>query len=262
MYKIRSMLFVPGDRPERFAKAVQTGADRVVIDLEDAVLPASKDSARQKVADSGEASSCVIRINGCDTPWFDADTAMIKTAGVQAVMLPKAESVSALQRLRDAVGPKVAIFPLVETVKGVVQMRSLAEFPGVARLVFGSVDFALDSGIQDEAGWRSVQTEMVLASRLAGLEPPIDGTLLSWDDAEFVRESAIQSRRLGFGGRLCIHPKQVAPVNEGMSPTQAEIGWARRVLKAVADSSQGAVVVDGKLVDEPIRQLAERLLAE
>lgn len=256
------MLFVPGDRPERFDKAAQTGVDSVVIDLEDAVLPPSKDDARQKVADWNKSRSCVIRINSCDTPWFDADAVMVKAAGVQAVMLPKAESVSALQRLRDAVGPDVAIFPLVETVKGVSEMRSLAGFPGVARLVFGSVDFALDSGIQDEAGWRSVQTEMVLASRLAGIEPPIDGTLLSWDDADFVRQSATQSRRMGFGGRLCIHPRQVTPVNEGMSPTKAEIDWAHRVLDAIANSSKGAVVVDGKLVDEPIRLMAERWLAE
>lgn len=262
MVKIRSMLFVPGDRPERFDKAVQTGADSVVIDLEDAVLPPSKNSARQKVADWGKSGSCVIRVNSCDTPWFDADAAMVKAASIRAVMLPKAESVSALQRLRDAVGADVVIFPLIETVKGVSEMRSLAEFPGVARLVFGSVDFALDSGIQDETGWRSVQTDMVLASRLAGIEPPIDGTLLSWDDADFVRQNAIQSRRMGFGGRLCIHPRQVAPVNEGMSPTEAEIDWARRVLEAVAKSSKGAVVVDGKLVDEPIRLIAERLLAE
>ncbi len=262
MFKVRSMLFVPGDRPERFDKAVQTGADRVVVDLEDAVLPAAKDEARRMVGEWEGTRHSVVRINAYGTPWFEQDVAMLKAAGAQAVMLPKAEALQPLERLREVLGEGVAIFPLVETVAGVPQMRALAGFPGVARLVFGSVDFALDSGIQDEAAWRPVQVEMVMASRLAGIEPPIDGTLLSWDDADFVQQCAAQSRRLGFGGRLCIHPRQVAPVNQGMSPSEAELAWAQRVIQAISETPHGAVVVDGKLVDEPIRMLAERWLAE
>jgi len=260
MSMLRTMLFVPGDRPERFDKAVQTGADRVVIDLEDAVLPSGKIEAREAARAWGGVTESVVRINASGTPWFQADLGMVLEAGARGVMVPKAESIDVLELVCRSLGSGIEIYPLIETVAGVAEMRALASIPGVTRLVFGSADFALDSGIQDETGWRPVQTEMVLASRLAGLLPPIDGVILNWDDEAALRRKAEQSRRFGFGGRLCIHPKQIAPINEGMLPTQAELDWARRVVEAFADQDSGAVVVDGKMVDEPLRNLARRWL--
>jgi len=256
----RSLLFVPGDRPERFDKAAHAGADRVIVDLEDAVLPQRKDEARELVGAWHGVAEGVVRINAFGTPWFDADVDMVRAAGAGAVMLPKSESAEVLDLLHERLGVEVGIYPLVETVAGAMAMPSLASAPGVRRLVFGSVDFALDSGIQDENSWRPVQTQMVLVSRHAGILPPVDGVVLDWRDQDAVRQSTEQSRRMGFGARLCIHPQQVAAVNVGMMPTPAEMDWARRVVEATRNSPSGAVVVDGKMVDEPIKRIAMRWL--
>ncbi|MCD0504752.1 aldolase/citrate lyase family protein, partial [Bordetella petrii] len=142
------------------------------------------------------------------------------------------------------------------------QARGLARVAGVGRLVFGSVDFARDTGIQDERGWLPARIALVMASRLAGLAAPIDGTALQWDDAAALQNMAAGARRLGFGGQLCIHPRQVAPVNQGFLPSDDELAWARRVAAAVAEGGRGAITVDGKLVDKPLHDLALAWLAQ
>ncbi|CAP41187.1 HpcH/HpaI aldolase/citrate lyase family protein [Bordetella petrii] len=264
MNRLRSLLFVPGDRPERFDKAVAAGADAVILDLEDAVLPDAKTAARQAVAEwlATPGRPAILRINGAGTPWFDDDLRAARQAGCRAVMLPKSEDPAVLAHLRQHLGAEARLFPLVETALGAHRARELALAPGVARLVFGSVDFARDTGIQDEAGWLPVRVELVLASRLAGLAPPIDGTTLHWDDTAAVQAVAAAARRLGFGGQLCIHPRQVEPVNQGFLPSREELDWARRVVQAVAGGGRGAIAVDGKLVDKPLHDLALAWLAQ
>ncbi|OZI28317.1 hypothetical protein CAL18_02830 [Bordetella genomosp. 7] len=258
MHRLRSLLFVPGDRADRYAKAASMGADAIILDLEDAVLPDAKPAARDAVAGwiHQTRHSAIVRVNSAATPWFEDDLRALARAGCRAVMVPKAESPDVLRRARTIVGHDAALFPLIETAQGAECARELARQPGVARLVFGSVDYARDTGIQDEQGWLPARIGLVLASRLAGLAAPIDGTTLQWHDEPAVRAAAAASRRLGFGGQLCIHPRQVEPVNQGFMPTDDELAWARRVVQAVASGAHGAITVDGKLVDKPLHDIA------
>ncbi|MBO9356331.1 CoA ester lyase [Bordetella petrii] len=258
MHRLRSLLFVPGDRPERFDKAAGAGADAIILDLEDAVLPDAKPAARQAVADwlAAAGQPAIVRVNSAGTPWFDDDLRAVARAGCRAVMVPKSEEPAVLARVRAQLGEAAALFPLIETALGAERARDLARAPGVSRLVFGSVDFARDTGIQDEQGWLPTRIGLVLASRLAGRAAPIDGTTLHWNDPAAVQAIAAAARRLGFGGQLCIHPRQVAPVNQGFLPSDDELAWARRVVRAVAEGGHGAITVDGKLVDKPLHDLA------
>ena len=260
----RSLLFVPGDRPERFAKALATGADLVVVDLEDAVLPEAKDAARGHVANwlaDGRAEKVAIRINGTDTGWSSDDLALaVSSPRIAAVMLPKAERKATVEAVAARLGRGQQLIALVETPGGYVDRLEIARARGVGRIAFGSVDFCAETGIGtmgDELN--SIRTELVIASAVAGLPAPIEGVTLQVKNPEVLAQDVARARRLGFGGKLCIHPNQVPAVNDGFSPSPAELDWARRVLEAA--SAQGAVVVDGKLVDKPVINRAKQLLA-
>ena len=254
----RSYLFVPGNRPERFAKALASGADAVIVDLEDAVPPEQKDAARASVADWLAASHpVVLRINAADTPWFRDDLALCRHAGVAAVMLAKAE------RAADVVeiGALAPIVPLIESAAGFDQLRAIAATPNVQRLAFGAIDFQLDldmrAGFDELVFFRS---QLVLASRIANIGAPIDSPSTAIDATEEVESEAQGARRLGFGAKLCIHPKQVAVVNRSFSPSAAELAWAQRVI-AVADASGGAAVaLDGTMIDKPVILRAQAIL--
>lgn len=259
----RSLLFVPGSRPERFDKALAAGADAVIVDLEDAVAPADKLSARESLrAWLRPEHAVVVRINAADTPWFADDIALCAQPGVAAVMLPKAERAETLAALMEA-GAK-SVLPLIESAAGFAALRIIAAAPGVQRLVFGSIDFQLDLGMRDahEDELLYFRSQIVLASRLAGLAAPIDGVSTAIDDAEALHADVQRARRLGFGGKLCIHPKQVAGVHRGFAPSADELAWAQRVLDAAAAAGGAAIAVDGKMVDKPVLLRAERLVAE
>ena len=263
----RSYLFVPADRPERITKALASGADAVIVDLEDAVAPATKFGARaalaQWLANAAPASTVplLVRINASGTEWFDDDLALCgSSAAIGGVMLPKAERVAELDAVRDA-APGRALIPLIETAEGFDNMRALAGAVGVQRLAFGSIDFQLDLGISgDGAELLLFRSQLVLASRLASLTAPIDGVTTALDDDAPVARDAQAARRLGFGAKLCIHPRQVAAVNAGFTPSAAEREWACRVLEAVERSGGAAVAVDGKMVDKPVLLRARAVL--
>jgi citrate lyase subunit beta/citryl-CoA lyase len=262
MTQARSYLFVPGDRPERIAKALGSGADAVIADLEDAVAPEHKLRARDAVADALDAAHpVVLRINGADTGWFDDDARLAAHPGVAAVMLPKAADVDAVAALRRHSAGK-PVLALVETAQGMAQVNALATAEGVARLVFGSIDFQLDLDIaDDDLALLFFRSQLVLASRLAGLPAPVDGVTTALDDATRVEAEAQRARGLGFGAKLCIHPKQVAAVNAAFSPSAEQLAWAHRVIDAAANGNGAAVAVDGKMVDAPVLARARRLLA-
>ena len=260
----RSFLFVPGNRPERFDKALASGAHAVILDLEDAVAAAYKDEARRAVAARLDPQRPVwLRINGAESQWHAEDLAMLGRSGVAGVMLPKAEDPEVLAELHRRVGPDVPLVPLLESVLGLSRAEGLARAPGVQRLAFGSVDFQLDAGIpgdQDELLF--ARSMIVLASRLAGCLAPVDGVTLALDDAAVLAADVERSRRLGFGGKLCIHPRQVGAVNAGFRPPQSDVDWARRVLQAAEDGGGNAVRLDGKLIDRPVIDRARALLEE
>jgi citrate lyase subunit beta/citryl-CoA lyase len=259
----RSLLFVPGSRPERFDKALAAGASAVIIDLEDAVAPADKDQARAALAGwlrPGQA--VIVRINSVDTPWFERDLAVCGLPGVAAVMVPKAERADTLAAV-SAAGAR-ALLPLVESAAGLAALGALAGAPGVLRLAFGSIDLQVDLGLRDatEDELLPLRLQLVLASRLAGIGAPVDGVSTVIDDEDRLRVDVQRARRLGFAGKLCIHPRQVAPVNQWLAPSAGELAWARQVLAAAAAAGGAAVAVDGKMVDKPVMLRAEALLRE
>lgn len=259
----RSYLFVPGDRPERFQKALAAGADAVIIDLEDAVAPAAKQAARAAVStwlQQAGQGPLVVRVNSAQTEDHAEDLRLCAHPAVQAIMVPKAEDPGLLACVAT-VAPGKALLPLIESAHGLDAARQLATVPGVARLVFGSIDFQADLGIEgDDDELLAFRSHLVLVSRLAGLAAPVDGVTTALDDDQAVLRDTLRARRLGFGAKLCIHPKQVAPVHQAFAPTPAELDWARRVLAAAEASGGATVAVDGKMVDAPVLLRARRLM--
>lgn len=260
----RSYLFVPGDRPERFAKARVAGADMVIVDLEDAVAPESKPRARAALAATlDEAAPLIVRVNAAGTQWFDEDIDLCRHPGVAAVMLPKAEGIEAICAVVETTYKDV--LPIIESARGVEAVRAIARVPGVVRLAFGSVDLALDLGIDcapdgGEIELQGFRSELVLASRLAGLDAPIDGVSLVIDDFDRLHADAERARRQGFGAKLCIHPKQIAAVQAVFTPCAEQIDWARSVRDVFVAAGGAAVMLDGRMVDSPIYQRALAVL--
>ena len=263
----RTYLFVPGDRPERFAKALASGADAVVLDLEDAVLPAAKAAARAAVAtllaSSAELQRVVVRINAEGSAWIDDDCAVLARYPGAALMLPKAERPHMVAGLQ-ARCPGTPVLALVESAVGVLAALALAATPGVQRLVFGTLDYALDMALEgDEAttvGLDFAASQLALASRAAGLVSPVAGVTPAIDDEALLRAELARARAHGFGAKLCIHPKQVAVVHAAMAPSGEETAWALRVLQAAA-GQPGAVQLDGRMVDKPVIERARRIHA-
>lgn len=263
MKPLNSLLFVPASRPERFDKALGSGADAVIVDLEDAVAPADKDAARAALAAWFDpAHPVLVRINAADTPWFAADLELLARPGVSAVVLPKAEHPDDVV-VASRAGGGLAVLPLIESALGFEQRRALAHADRVERLIFGHIDFQADLNMRaTEEELLPFRTALVLASRLAGIAAPIDGVCTAIDDAELLQADALRARRLGFGGKLCIHPRQVAVVNRCFAPSAEEVAWAQRVIAADAASGGAAVAVDGKMVDRPVVLRAQAILAE
>jgi citrate lyase subunit beta/citryl-CoA lyase len=264
----RSFLFVPGHRPERFAKALASGADAVIVDLEDAVPLDAKDTARDALLvawsglDAAEHARLLVRVNPAGTPWHEADlTAVASLSSLGAVMLPKAENPQQVEHAFRASG--VPVLPLIESAEGVGQMDQIARAPGVLRLGLGHIDLQADLGMScgpDEAELAPIRVALVVASRCAGLPAPVDGVTTATTDADVLARDAQRSRRFGFGAKLCIHPAQVAGVHQALAPTEAECDWARRVLAAEVEARGGAFSVDGKMVDPPVLLLARKIL--
>lgn len=247
-----TFLFVPGDRPDRFGKAAASGADAVILDLEDAVAPADKDAARAHVETWLEDHQALVRINAPGTPWFAADAALVTARGIP-VVVPKAENPGVLAGFREVVA-------LVETARGVERAGELAAVPSVTRLAFGSVDLAAELGVapEDPEPFAYARSRLVIASAAAGLAPPIDGVTTDLRDDDTFDRDVRYARRLGFGGKLCIHPRQIAVVRAGFEPTDTEREWARNVLTA----GESASTVDGRMVDRPVLARARRILGK
>lgn len=270
----RSFLFVPANRPERYAKALASGADAVIVDLEDAIAPADKSEALQalvqafKSFDAAQRHRLLVRINAFGTPWHAGDLAALRGLaghGLSAVMLPKAESPGTLAEVAAAAGQSCALVPLIESVAGLDAINALAASPQVLRLAFGHLDFQADAGLACDAHEMElipVRLALVLASRRAGLAAPVDGISPGTQATDQLTLDTARSRRGGFGGKLCIHPAQVAAVNVALSPDSQEIVWARRVQAAFEAAGGGVFSLDGRMVDAPVLRLALRTLSQ
>lgn len=255
----RSWLFVPGDRPERFPKAKASGADVIILDLEDAVAPPRKDFARSCAsAWLTEHPGSVLRINASGTPWFEEDLAVAAAHGCP-VMVPKATN--EMMDLVAAVSPTSHQVALIESAQGVLSAADICAHPSVVRAAFGNLDLAADLGVepQSQAALTTAKSMIVLASAAAGLPGPIDGVHPDPHHTSGLASETTRAKELGYTAKLCIHPSQLATVHDVMAPTPDAVAWARAVLDG--GTSAGATMVHGSMVDEPVRRRAARILA-
>jgi len=262
---VRTALFVPATRPERFAKALASGAERVIIDLEDAVEEALKDQARANLERFLEQSAPVqvlVRVNAPEHAGHQADLQVCQRySGVIGILLPKAETVEQI-RIVHATGKPV--WPIIESARGLAALPQLASAQGVERLSFGSLDLALDLNLRDgsEAAAQvlgQARYAVLLHSRVAQLAPPLDGVFAAIADSEGLRRHIGFARDMGFGGALCIHPAQVALIHQAFMPDAAELQWAQRVV-AQAEDGAGVFTLDGQMIDAPVILRARALL--
>jgi len=262
---IRSALFVPATRPERIAKALGSGADAVIVDLEDAVADNLKAQARANLdafLDANPQARVLVRINAPQHEQQTADLALCRRQpGVVAVLLPQAESAAQVE-LAAACGKP--IWPIIESAKGLLELPAIVRAAGVERLTFGALDLGLDLGLASAsvAALRildQARYAILLHSRLAQLAPPLDSVFPDIKNTQGMTRMAADARDMGFGGLLCIHPGQVALIHTAYMPRQEELEWARQVLAAVA-SGNGVFVVDGQMVDAPVIEHARRIL--
>ena len=269
----RSYLFVPGNRPERFGKALASGADRIILDLEDALAPAEKPAARAAIAQwllaQPEAlARVVLRINDAATAWHAEDLTLAGRAGLGCVMLPKCESAAQIEDVRRGLGAGGRVLPLIETARGVQRVQAIAEAAGVERLAFGTIDYAVDLGLPEPADAETSSslaldlpaTSIALASRVAELPAPVAGVTLAID-AGLVERDMRHMHALGFGAKMCIHPAQVAAVHAVLQPTADQLAWAQRVLAAWQAGGSGVLQLDGRMVDKPVTLRAQRIVA-
>jgi citrate lyase subunit beta/citryl-CoA lyase len=261
-------LFVPGNRPDRFGKALASGADAVVLDLEDAVAADAKDAAREAVhawaaeATPADLARVVLRTNDLGSPHAARDLAAAADAALTTVMLPKTESADDVAAVRSA-APDVAVLALVESARGIAAAEKIAEAPEVVRLVFGTLDYALDLDLELEDasdGLSYAAGRLAVASRCAGIATPVGGVTPQLGDEARLLADLAWSRRHGFGAKLCIHPAQVAAIHAALAPTSQAVERARRVLEADA-GSPGAAQLDGRMIDRPVVLAARRTLA-
>lgn len=256
----RSWLFVPGNRPDRFEKAVASGAAAVIIDLEDAVDATDKAGARHAAVSAIAKGGFCVRINPLDGAEGARDLEALRSASARpaAVIVAKAEDPEAVSRVAATAG--CPIIPLVESARGLEMAADLAAASGVVRLAFGAVDFSLDVDARPDADVLGyARSRLVTVSRARGIAAPLDTPSLAIADLAAVADEAALARRFGMGGKLCIHPAQVPVVEAAFRPSDREVNEARRVLAAAGDD--GAAAFDGRMIDLPVLERARRVLA-
>jgi citrate lyase subunit beta/citryl-CoA lyase len=264
-----TFLFVPGTRPERFSKALDSGANAVVLDLEDAVPEDEKEVARNAIRAAWpnftheQKQRLVIRTNAPGTRFYSADLILAQELNVTCILIPKSESIDEVNGAA-LILPNTAIIPMIETALGLDNLREIANANQVIRLALGNLDLQADLGMvcdRDETELQTARYQIVLASRLAQIAPPIDGVTPSTDDVDRINNDAQRAKRMGFGAKLCIHPKQVSIVKAAFMPTDQELDWAQRVIDADKASKGGAIKLDGRMIDRPVVLLAQRTIA-
>ncbi len=281
---MRTALFVPGSRPDLVDEAVKSGADAIIVDLEDAVALSEKIEARpkvrKKILEHGNIQM-IVRVNGLDSGLIKADLEEVVVYGLECIMVPKVESkdhIREIDRLLLAVEKErgmepggIAIIPLIESAMAVENaFEIVSERTNPARLVtvaFGAADYTLDMGIEitrDGAELLYPRSRVTIACRAAGVEPPLDTPfMIDLNDLEALKADARRAKQLGFQGKLCVHSDQIEPCHEIFSPTEEEILYAERVIRAFdAAEAKGtaAIEVDGNFIDYPVVKKARRVL--
>ncbi len=277
----RTFLFAPGNHPRRRIKVFEVGADAVILDLEDAVPVAEKVETRGAVTDAlKRPRNCpgYVRVNAYGTPFCYGDILAVTGPWLDGIVLPMVETPAQLQsvdwllaqleRDRGMAPGTIDLMPIVETGRGLDAAAAIAGAgTRTRRLSFGAADYTLDVGMRwsvDESELAHARAALVLASRIGGIEPPVDTVFVHIRDEENLRRSARTVRDLGFQGKLCIHPDQIAPVNEIFTPTAEEVAEAEKIVAAFTEAEaagSASIQVDGRFVDYPVVDKARRILA-
>jgi (S)-citramalyl-CoA lyase len=262
---VKSALFVPGSRPDRFDKAFGTGAGRVIIDFEDAVEESMKQQARENLEvylTANSHLSVVVRVNASGHPEHQSDLDFCsRFSQVSAILLPKSESDV---QVMHAASTGKRVWPLIESAEGLELLPSIASVSGVERLTFGSLDLGLDLGLRANSRaaariFDQVRYQILVCTARFKLARPLDTVFSNFSDLSGLEVFAEDARDMGFGGMLCIHPSQVSVVNKVFEPSLEEIEWARKVVDA-AEGAPGAFRLDGKMIDAPVIADARRVL--
>ena len=274
---MRSLMFVPGQRSRMIERALGLGEfgpndlDVAILDLEDGVPSAAKTEARTLVRDAlgaprRERPAPFVRVNRVGTAEHRADLAALKPAGLAGAILPKVETPAEVQSAAREL-PSVALIPSIESARGLLAAPAIAAVDGVVALLFGAEDFALDLGLSarregESADLAYARSGMAVAAAAAG-RLALDGIWPDLEDRDGLRRDALAARRLGYAGKSCVHPDQIAVINEVFSPSAEEVADARRVVETFAEAAArglGAVALEGKLLDQPIVERARRTL--
>mgnify|MGYP005809996703 CR=1 FL=1 len=281
MTRLRTLLFAPGNHARRVEKALSLPADGVILDLEDAVAVAEKADAREPVTAAfsrPRSGALYVRVNALSTEWCYGDMVAVTRAGLDGIILPKIESahqlrtadwlITALERERGLPVGGIDLIPIIETAIGLRQIDHIAGAgTRVKRLAFGAGDFTLDVGMlwtRDELELLPARSACVLASRAAGIEPPLDTVWADLRDADGFARSAARAAALGFQGKMCIHPDQVAPGNAAFTPDAETLAKAQRVVAAFEQAEArglASIQLDGQFIDYPIVARARRIVA-
>lgn len=270
---IKSYLFVPGNRPDRIHKALASSANAVIIDLEDAIAIREKGNVREVVKefllsyDFTNSKKLCVRINDISSPSYEEDVRMVAEFPDICIMLPKTNSPSDIKKLEELTSPKQYILPLIETAKGVLNAYDIASCSDrVAVLAFGAVDYCLDINISISAHGHELiypRSALVLASRAAELEPPIDTVYVDISNVEGLTDEIERAKSLGMFSKMCIHPLQLNLVNKLFSPTDTEITWAKNVVESFEDAlanGLSAIKIENKMIDLPVYKQALAML--
>jgi citrate lyase subunit beta/citryl-CoA lyase len=267
---LRSVLFVPGTRRDRFEKALAAGADGVIFDLEDSVDAGRKVEARETVGSflstpPTTASLVLVRVNAAGSRWIDDDVALLRTLrDVFAVVIPKVESAGQIEAVASGV-PSGRVVPLLETARGILDAPAIAAARAeVAAMLFGAEDLTAELGIPRTVDGEELvyaRSRVVLAAASAGAEP-LDAVFTNLSDADRLRADALRARAVGFRGKMAIHPDQVPVINEVFSPSTEEVDRARRLVESFESArTEGVIRVDDQMIEAPVVARARRVLA-
>lgn len=258
-----AVLFTPGNRPERFEKGWAASGGRLILDLEDAVASELKAVARESVCHwlHNTGNQPLVRVNAIDSPQQADDLAVLGGLRVAGVIVPKVNGPRDLDNVRAA-WPSAALFPLIETAQGLEAATLIARAPGVCQLLLGALDLHAECDIEfpHTALLEHARLRLMLASRAAKLASPIDSPHPAVRELGEVARDAQAAARLGFAGKLCIHPAQIACVRDAFRPSEAQLEWARAVI-AAGSTHAGAVQVRGQMVDAPVVVWAKAVLS-
>jgi citrate lyase subunit beta/citryl-CoA lyase len=260
----RTYLFVPATRLDRVAKAWASGCDAVIVDLEDAVAEADKAAARDAVVAAAFERPPFVRINARGTPFHDADLAAVAgLASLAGVVLPMVESAEDVAAVAAVLPEGTEVVALVETPIALRRIDDVLACPGLDRVAFGSTDWCAALGVERSAAVLALpRAVLAVAAAAAGLPPPIDGPYLALDDDTGLAGDVADARALGLRAKLCIHPRQVPVVRDGLRPSAADVDQARALLAAAEEAGGGVFRWQGMMVDEPVLAAARDLVAE